>query len=274
MRKKNGVRWDAVFLMFFLVLWSVSLTTDLEDSANQLETSDIGNTENDNWIAGTPHSPIAIDGDTNFSLTDLAEDWDGDGSEGQPYIIEGLDIDVGGGSGYCVNITNTRAYFIIKNCHLFSATQHGGVYLKNVTNAKIVDNVINNNNYGVWLWSTNSTSFVNNTFTDNNYGLWAHDSNYSSAVENSLTLNFWNGLYFQNSHFLTLIDNRCNTSVYCIEINQGTSIVVSNNTCLGISSPNFNGIRLSNTELVTMTNNYCCDVGIGIDLSGVTSGNV
>ena len=96
MRKKNGVRWDALLLTFFLFLWSVSLATELESSTTQLESSDIGNTENDNRIAGTPHSPIAIDGDSNFSLTDLAEGWEGDGSEDLPYIIEGLDIDAGG----------------------------------------------------------------------------------------------------------------------------------------------------------------------------------
>jgi len=276
MRKKNGVCWDVLLLTFFLFLWSVSLVTNLEGSTNQLETSDIGNTENGNRIAGTPHSPIAIDGDNNFSLTDLAEGWAGDGSKDQPYIIEGLDIDLGGGSGYCIFINNTRAHFIILNCHLFGASAGGahGIYLNNVTNARIVDNVINNNYFGMWLWSTNSTSIVNNTFTDNIYGLWAYDSNYSSAVENSLTLNFGCGLYFQNSHFLTVIDNQCNSSIYSIEISQGSSIVVSNNTCFGTGNPNFNGIRLSQIEFATVTNNNCSNVNYGIDVSGVTSGNV
>jgi hypothetical protein len=42
-------------------------------------------------IANDSHGPIAIDGDANFSATALAEDWSGDGSAQDPYIIENYD---------------------------------------------------------------------------------------------------------------------------------------------------------------------------------------
>ncbi|MHA2302672.1 MAG: hypothetical protein ACXACD_17130, partial [Candidatus Thorarchaeota archaeon] len=69
----------------------------------------------------TPHSNITIDGDANFSATALLEGWPGDGSPENPYIIDGLDIDLGGGVGHCISISNTRVNFTISNCTLTGA---------------------------------------------------------------------------------------------------------------------------------------------------------
>ena len=75
MRGKDGVRWDFVLLVMFLFLCSVSSPADLEGSVDQSGASDIEGNEKVNRIAGTPHDPIAIDGDTNFSLTATNEAW-------------------------------------------------------------------------------------------------------------------------------------------------------------------------------------------------------
>ncbi|MHA3964705.1 MAG: hypothetical protein AM325_014335, partial [Candidatus Thorarchaeota archaeon SMTZ1-45] len=64
---------------------------------------------------------ITIDGDTNFSDTALVEGWEGDGSPGNPFIIDGLHIDLGVEFGHCIMISNTRVSFTISNCNLTGA---------------------------------------------------------------------------------------------------------------------------------------------------------
>jgi parallel beta-helix repeat protein len=88
---------------------------------------------------GTPHAPIAIDGDADFAAQALAEGWAGDGSSGNPYIIADYDIAVpfiDPGWGDAISIKNTTSYFDINSCCLslgfsFAGT---GLRLDNVTN--------------------------------------------------------------------------------------------------------------------------------------------
>ena len=61
-----------------------------------------------NIKANVPHEHIAIDGDTNFSATALAEGWSGDGSAQDPYIIENYDISYSPFPEICIKIVNTR----------------------------------------------------------------------------------------------------------------------------------------------------------------------
>jgi len=69
--------------MFLLALAAyVTPVADLDGTAQQstMAVSDIK--RGGMLAAGTPHDPIAIDGDANFSATALLEGWPGDGSEG------------------------------------------------------------------------------------------------------------------------------------------------------------------------------------------------
>ena len=70
-----------------------------------------------------PHGAIAIDGDADFTATALLEGWPGDGSPEDPYIIDGLDIDltITTPALHCISISNTRVSFIISTCNLTGA---------------------------------------------------------------------------------------------------------------------------------------------------------
>ncbi len=48
-----------------------------------------------------PHNPIRINSNAEFASLAGIEGWLGDGSPGNPYIIEGYDI-TGSGYGYCI----------------------------------------------------------------------------------------------------------------------------------------------------------------------------
>ena len=95
MRRGKDFQWFVISLMFILIIGSAGISFDDQSTfATDLK-------EKGMQVAGIPHAPIVIDGDTNFSITAANEEWLGDGTSGNPYIIEGLDIDIGGGAGPC-----------------------------------------------------------------------------------------------------------------------------------------------------------------------------
>ncbi len=277
MRGKVGVRWDFVLFVMFLFLCSVSSTADLEDSVDRLGVSDIGKNENVNRIAGTPHSPIAIDGDSNFSDTALAEGWDGDGSEETPYIIEGLDIDLGGASGYCISINNTSVHFEIRNCQILGASINpfAGIFLNNATNGKIADSLVSNNYYGMRIWQSNLTSVINNTISENYCGIEAWESDLNTVIDNYCLDNMAYGLYYQQSESIVVANNTCVENHFSIYVMYGNSHSISNNTCTSISGMNMAGISVHNTESSSVMNNNCTGFGmLGMDIITFDSGNV
>jgi len=69
----------------------------------------------------TTHQPIKIDNDTDLTITAKEENWRGEGTEQDPYIIENYSID-GEEKGYCIQIADTNKHFMIKNCYLYNAT--------------------------------------------------------------------------------------------------------------------------------------------------------
>ena len=56
----------------------------------------------------TPHNPIVIDGNDNFTTTATNELWPGDGTPGNPYRIENYEINRSWTAGYCISISNTN----------------------------------------------------------------------------------------------------------------------------------------------------------------------
>ena len=64
--------------------------------------------------AYTPHDPISINSDADFAAQAASEGWPGDGSEGNPFIIQDLEIDASSQHG--IGISFTTAHFAIRNC--------------------------------------------------------------------------------------------------------------------------------------------------------------
>jgi hypothetical protein len=60
----------------------------------------------------TTHNPIYIDCDANFTVANGVSS--GNGTASNPYIIENWDINASSANG--IDISNTNAYFIIRNC--------------------------------------------------------------------------------------------------------------------------------------------------------------
>ena len=83
--------------------------------------------------AYTPHDPISIEGDVDFAAQAQSEGWPGDGSEVDPYIIEGYEIN--STSWDAIEIDSTNVYFVIRDVKIGS----GGIFFYNVQKAIITD---------------------------------------------------------------------------------------------------------------------------------------
>ena len=106
-----------------------------------------------------------------------------DGSEAKPYIIEDKLID-GGGSGTCIEIQNTDAYFILRNCTVFNSTH--GIKLSNVTNGKLMNNHINNSFCGLDLYLSENNTLINNTAKSTSWrGFFLSESDNNVFINNT-----------------------------------------------------------------------------------------
>jgi parallel beta-helix repeat protein len=212
----------------------------------------------------TPHDYIEIDGDVNFSATALLEGWPGDGSSENPYIIDGLDIEVGGVNR--ISISNTRVSFTISNCDLtggFNGPRVGGagIYLENVTNGELVNNIFFTLMDGIVLYGSSSNTVFNNTFTEGLYNIVLDYSDYNTVANNTCTNGV--GISLRFSDYNTVANNTCNNNGEGIYLESSDYNTVANNNC---SSNGNNGISLESSDYNTVANNICNNNRIGIYL--------
>jgi parallel beta-helix repeat protein len=203
----------------------------------------------------TPHAAIGIDGDANFTATALLEGWPGDGSPKDPFIIDRLEIDLGGGEGHCIMIRNTRFSFTISNCNLTGANLAAapaaefvppireyprcilnvgaGIHLYNVSNGELVSNTCNNNTErGFYLYGSDSNIVTNNTCSSNTErGIWLSSSNSNTVASNTCNENGRVGIYLWASHASTVANNTCNNNDVGINLDESDHNTLTNNIC-------------------------------------------
>jgi parallel beta-helix repeat protein len=186
-------------------------------------------------IANASHSPIEIDGDTEFTAMALTEGWTGNGSSSNPFIIENLDITLGVTPVASINISNTNVHFIIRGCRLIGpgATPSYGIYLENSNNGIIVNNLITNFADGLYVTvsSTGLTASRNN-ISYNSYGINLEYSNGFTITQNFISGNFFNGISVHHSAGGTMSGNDCiNNGNHGIFMEWSTGLTLNNNTC-------------------------------------------
>ena len=143
---------------------------------------------------GVPHGPIYIAGDADFTAANGVTS--GDGTLGDPYIIEGYTIE--DPPVYGIHILNTTSAFIIRNVTIVCSAGRDpdGIQLINVTNGRafnltlarldvaislqrskdvIMDGAhIEDVRDGVWMDLCSSTTIRNFTVTKCNNGIYLH----------------------------------------------------------------------------------------------------
>ena len=191
----------------------------------------------------TNRTPIRINNDTEFTSANGVSA--GDGSAGNPYIIENWDIN-GSGFGHCIYIGNTSKYFVLRNCYLHDSIGGGGNYywdsgllLFNVTSGTILNTTCSNNDFfGTILYGSSNNTIINCSFINND----------------------WNLLWYNNNPVPVPFPSNNNTFDNCRFLSQGTqgiTIESSGNNLFNnsIFRDNMDGIELSGAYYNCFTNN-------------------
>ncbi len=110
--------------------------------------------------------PVIIYNNTAFSWYASS----GTGSQNQPYIIENFVIDGNAKSDICIDIRNTDAYFIIRNCTIFDGDY--GINCEFVNNGQFQNNRISSCYTGIYCY------YSNNCKSENNIIQWCDDGIY------------------------------------------------------------------------------------------------
>lgn len=181
------------------------------------------------------HGPIRINGNYEFSLIASMEGWPGNGSASNPYIIEGYEIDGNGGS-FCIWISDTDVYFIIRNCKLRNATDYmrepygSAIALRGVKNGIIINNTCEYVNYGIMLYRYSEKNTIKNNIINYTYsGLSLSDTIYNS-VSNNYIENVMIGVSLSGSYNETITNNYIFGRVYRgIELYYSKNISIYNN---------------------------------------------
>ena len=104
---------------------------------------------------------IYIEGNSGFTAANGVVG--GSGTPEDPYIIEGWNID--GGGGYCILINSTDKHFVIRD--VWTHNGSNGIYFFKVKNGIIYNSRSTENEYGIFLFKTNG-SRIDKTNSPNN----------------------------------------------------------------------------------------------------------
>jgi parallel beta-helix repeat protein len=152
--------------------------------------------------------PISISSNSDFATYATR----GDGTAGNPWIIENLDID---GSAYAVpgiSITDTTDSFTVRGCYIHDAqNMEEGVYLSNVKNGVFENNNISLNTYdGLSFISGCSNIIVNNNtiYMNSQFGVSVVSSDHIYFSENTISYSIGTiGVYQNGCNNITIAGN-------------------------------------------------------------------
>ncbi len=151
----------------------------------------------------TSHDVIRINSNADFTSQNGVVG--GSGTKDDPYIISGWDIDAHGDwSG--IGISQTTAYFVIKDCYIHNASE--GISFYNAENGTVKNVTVSFTGDGIYLESQKDI-LINNTITNNSYsGIVLNSSKSIDIVGNNITNNGGDGVEIYNGGYIDSSDNR------------------------------------------------------------------
>jgi parallel beta-helix repeat protein len=232
----------------------------------------------------TFHDVIYIQGDEDFAQHAADENWTGDGSEENPYIIENYEINRTSEIG--IEIISTTVHFIIRdsiingrdsmiqlnmvrngiieNCVLDN--NDDCIILENSNNIQIKRNVIHSNwDFGITLSNSHNIIITDNNFTDCSRGISLYKSTGNEISSNNFT-ECYRSIRISSSGDNRITWNNISGNDYGISLDNSNNNFIENNTV----NLNYNyGIYLkhSNETTIAYNNLENNSRGIGIDYS-------
>ncbi len=183
-------------------------------------------------------SPFRIDSNSDMDSAASSYGWLGDGSQSNPYLIEGYEIDAGG-AGAGIYIGNVTRFFIISDCYIYGADMDSEPYYPGAAIA---------------LYNTEEVGRIQYTNTTmSEYSVYLSTAS-ANSIDN-ITSTCDNGIYLNNSDDVRIssVDMR----------NEEVSIHLQN--CSGVSI--IGGNILTNSVGVLLEGSEECDVsGLSMDM--------
>jgi len=205
-----------------------------------------------NASAYTPHDPISIDGDGDFAAQAADEGWPGNGTEGNPYVIEGYEITRG---HECIYLVRTRAHFIIRDSRLVSSSYNYCIFLNNVQNGSVENCILENGSFGLYMFSAGNITVTNNSVINNNIKCeWTWDCFFS---ENKILEGGFRFIIFTLEEWTTHTVDPSNTV-------NGKPVYYWKNRNGGTIPPGAGQVILANCTQVTVENQEFTNTSHGI----------
>lgn len=187
------------------------------------------------------HDPIGINGDANLFETATREGWPGNGTEGNPFIIEGYEIDASNRTA--IWIRSTSLFFVIRDCKIRDTSDYyGSIVLWEVSDGAINDCVFENCTTTLSLHKSLGITITNNTM-DGGLRIYGYHPEY------------WNT---HNIDATNKIDGR--SIYYWNNRNEGTippdagQVILANCTNIIVENQNFNQL-FTGIQIVHSSNN-------------------
>lgn len=181
---------------------------------------------------GASHEPIRIS--SSEDLTEKNGLKGGSGTEDNPYIIKGWEIDASG-SDYGLLLKNIDAHILITRMEI-SRAENANLGLQNVSNVTIkqcilsksvnglevtdgknvelVRNKVTSNEFGISLVEGGRSTVEHNLVRSNKFGIYLESTKLNEIAYNQVEKNSWNGVYVDASsrtntfHHNNFIDNQ------------------------------------------------------------------
>ncbi len=238
--RSRSHRYALAYLTAFLVLASVFVAYSVPPVSQSAR------------VSYNLHSPIAVDGDADLFAQAVSESWSGTGVAGDPIVIRDYEIDASI-SGIGISVMNTRLFFSIDSCYIYSGTMYG-VYLQNVSNATILkcivvgcgedlslrsvfdtivaDTECSNANNGIYLSMTTRLAFSNVTSDTNAEGIYAYRANDTRLVNSSFSGNIDAGAWLESCNITRIDLCQFDYNDYGVYATDCYWMMLTNSTCI------------------------------------------
>ena len=218
------------YLLIFIVILSIlTISNALPSKGSTTVTVSVNSALNNKVFT----SSIIINNNTYLDNFIKTNGFSGSGSSNSPYLIDNLQFNVqySNPTGFnqtnlpLLTLENTNRYLIIRNC-TFDEGIHaiGLVYLQNVSNVQILQNIFNSRNIlsGLVIMDSIHILVKDNTIINNYYGIWLQNlSNLNGSITNltdssitdqsEISNNYFannnDGIFSVNQNYILIHDN-------------------------------------------------------------------
>jgi parallel beta-helix repeat protein len=215
-------------------------------------------------MAYTARGPILIEGDDGFD-----DDWPGEGTKSNPFIIEGFHIK---SNRYCIKIVGTSNYFIIRDCLLENAddvVDGNGIVMERVKNGAIERCSINGMSTGINVLKSERVSILSCQITKGKGGIRL-EKTHTSEVGSCNISDFDYGVYAAKVSYSRLIANSIEITTYGIIVDSCVETSIIENKIQDADQ----GLSMYSSEMLNASSNVINDVRTGAFMKSTHNSSV